>query len=89
MRNMCAAWHPVRHFDRKRAGTLCAAAGDVHVAVILRMDVFREERARSMSREPTPSSVFDIVNDVVASALATNPRVESAAEVGWLSQLLR
>ena len=46
MGNMCAAWHRVRHLDRKGAGTLCGAAGNVHIAVMLRTDVFREERAR-------------------------------------------
>ena len=71
MGNMCAAWHRVRHLDRKEAGTLCGAAGNVHIAVMLRTDVFREERARSMSTKPTPCRVFDIVNQVVASSLAT------------------
>ena len=67
------SWHRVRNLDRQRAGALCAAAGDVHAAVMLRTDVFREERARSMSKKPTPCRVFDIVNNVVASALATTP----------------
>ena len=40
---------------------------------MLRTDVFREERARSMSTKPTPCRVFDIVNQVVASSLATDP----------------
>ena len=73
MGNLCAAWHRVRHLDRKEAGTLCGAAGKVHIAVMLRTDVFREERARSMSTKPTPCRVFDIVNQVVASSLATDP----------------
>ena len=73
MGNMCAAWHRVHHLDRKEAGTLCGAAGNVHIAVMLRTDVFREERARSMSTKPTPCRVFDIVNQVVASSLATDP----------------
>ena len=72
MGNMCAAWHRVRHLDRKEAGTLCGAAGNAHIAVMLRTDVFREERARSMSTKPTPCRVFDIVNQVVASPLATD-----------------
>ena len=73
MGNMCAARHRVRHLDRKEAGTLCGAAGNVHIAVMLRTDVFREERASSMSTKPTPGRVFDIVNQVVASSLATAP----------------
>ena len=96
MGNMCVAWHRVRHLDRKEAGTLCRAAMNVHIAVMLRTDVFREERARSMSTKPTPCGVFDIVNQVVASSLATDPlrfpdlgtclaEAESVAEVGmWL-----
>ena len=52
---------------------LCGAAGNVQIAVMLRTDVFREERARSMSTKPTPCGVFDIVNQVVASSLATDP----------------
>ena len=72
MGNLCAAWHRVRHFERTRAQLLCAAAGDVQIAVMLRTDVFRDNRARGMQK-PNPGRVFDIVNDVVASALATNP----------------
>ena len=73
MGNMCAAWHRVHHLDRREAGKLCGAAGNVHVAVMLRTDVFREERARAMNTKPTPCRVFDIVNRVVASTLATDP----------------
>ena len=73
MGNMCAAWHRVHHFDRHQAGTLCEAAGDVHIAVMLRTDVFRDNRARGMKQKPNPCKVFDIVNDIVASALATKP----------------
>ena len=73
MGNLCAARHRVWHPDRKGAGALCEAAGNVHIAVMLRTDVFREERARSMLTAPTPSRVYDIVNQVVASSLATDP----------------
>ena len=73
MGNMCAAWHRVHHLDRKEAGTLCGAAGNVHIAVMLRTDVFREERARSTATKPTPGRVCDIVNEVVAESLATDP----------------
>ena len=66
MGNMCAAWHRVRHLDCKGAGTLCGAAGNLHIAVMFRTEVFREVRARSMR-------VFDIVNQVVASSLANYP----------------
>ena len=73
MGNMCAAWHRVHHLDHAEAGALCEAAGNVHIAVMLRTDVFREERARSMSSKPTPCRVFDLVNQVVAESLATAP----------------
>ena len=73
MGNMCAAWHRIHHLDREEAGTLCEAAGNVQIAVMLRTDVFREERARSMSTKPTPCGVFDLVNQVVAESLATDP----------------
>ena len=64
MGNMCAAWHRVRDIDCKGAGNLCGAAGNVHIAAMLRTDV----------TPPTPCRVFDIVNQVVASSLATMSR---------------
>ena len=69
--NLCAPWHRVRHLEQP--GPLCAAAGDVHVAVMLRTDVFRAERSRAMKVKPKPVEVFDIVNEVVASALSARP----------------
>ena len=73
MGNMCAARHRVRHIGRTEAGALCGAVGKAQIAVMLRTDVFREERARWMKAKPTPSEVYDIVNEVVASSLATDP----------------
>ena len=73
MGNMCAARHRVRHLDHKDAGRLCGAAGNAHIAVMLCTDVFREERACRMNTVPTPSRVYDIVNQIVASSLATDP----------------
>ena len=73
MGNMCTAWHRVHYLDRKEAGKLCQAAGDVHIAIMLYTDVFREEWARAASQKPTPSAVFDIVNQVIASKLASDP----------------
>ena len=69
--NLCASWHCVRHLEQ--AGQLCAAVGDVHVAVMLRTDVFRAERSRATNVKPKPAEVFDIVNEVVASALSARP----------------
>ena len=69
--NLCAPCHRVRHLEQP--GPLCAAAGDVHVAVMLRTDVFRAERPRAKKCKPKPAEVFDIVNEVVASALSARP----------------
>ena len=69
--NLCASWHRVRHLEQP--GPLCAAAGDVHVTVMLHTDVFRAERSRATKFKPKPEAVFDIVNEVVASRLAARP----------------
>ena len=71
--NLCAPYHRVRHFEQP--GPLCAAAGDVHVTVMLRTDVFRAERSRATKFKPKPEEVFDIVNGIVASALSEQPLV--------------
>ena len=69
--NLCAPFHRVRHLEQ--TGPLCAAAGDVQVAVMFRTDVFRAERSRATKFKPRPEEVFDIVNEVVASALSARP----------------
>ena len=69
--NLCAPQHRVRHFEQP--GPIGAAAGNVHVAVMLRTDVFRAERSRAKKFKPKPAEVFDIVNEVVASALSARP----------------
>ena len=69
--NLRAPWHCVRHQEQE--GPLCAAAGDVHVTVMLRADVFRDERSRAKKIKPRPVEVFDIVHEVVASALSARP----------------
>ena len=69
--NLCAPWHRVRHFEQP--GPFGAAAGDVHVAVMLRTDVFRVARARAMKAKPRPVEVFDFVNEIIASALSERP----------------
>ena len=43
------------------------------MAVMLRTDVFRAERSRAMKVNPRLVDVFDIVNEVVASALSARP----------------
>ena len=68
---VCPHFHRVRHLEQ--TGPLCAAAGDVQVAVMFRTDVFRAERSRATNVKPKPAEVFDIVNEVVASALSARP----------------
>ena len=41
--------------------------------VMLRTDVFWAELSRAMKAKPKPTEVFDIVNEVVASALSARP----------------
>ena len=53
--NLCAPCHRVGHLEQP--GPLCAAAGDVHVAVMLRTDVFRAERSRAKKCKPKPVEV--------------------------------
>ena len=69
--NLCAPWHRVRHFEQP--GPIGAVGANVHVAVMLRTDVFRAERSRAKKCKPKPAEVFDIVNEVVASRLAARP----------------
>ena len=40
---------------------------------MLRTDVFRAEHSRAKKFKPKPAEVFDIVNEVVASALSARP----------------
>ena len=70
--NMCAACHRVSHLDCKEPGMLSEAAGNVHIAVMLCTDVFREEQSNLFLPKPTPITVFRIVNQVVASTLASD-----------------
>ncbi len=69
--HLCAPWHRVRHLEQ--AGPLRTAAGDFLVVVMLRTDVFQEERSRGMKVKPKPCGVFDIVIEVVAYALSARP----------------
>ena len=76
--NLCAPWHRVRHFQEQAGDVemfrpLCGAATHVHVVVMLRTDVFRALQSRATKSRPKPVEVFDIVNEVVASALSGQP----------------
>ena len=68
--NLTAPWHRVRHTEI--AAPFCPAV-DVHVAVMLRTDVFRHSRSRATKVKPQPVKVFDIVNEVAAAALSSRP----------------
>ena len=73
--NMCAVEHQVAHVDD--ASDLHCSPADpmqgVKIAVMIRSDVFSQSRARRMSGKPTPTDVFDIVNNVIAQHLASEP----------------
>ena len=78
--NMCAVEHQVEHHDEMWPQTLfqdeeasSASDGGLLITVMLRSDVFRNSRARQLLGKPTPVDIYDIVNDVVAEHLATQP----------------
>ena len=82
--NMCAMNHRVVHKDSDEG----AYRGEtdpvepVHIAVMLRSDVFRSARARNLNATPGPRELFDIVNEETALHLAEQPfRLPSLAEV--------
>ena len=79
--NLCAAWHKVVHLPRKDAGPLWVDgwtedAGPmwgyerVHIAVMLRTNVFAGGRARRMKGRAAPAEVYNVVNIAVAQHLA-------------------
>ena len=70
--NLCAPWHRVRHFQ-EQAAPLCEAAGNAHVTVMFRTDVFRDLQSRATQTRPKPVAMYEIVNEVVASALSARP----------------
>ena len=77
--NMCAAWHRVRHRPPPFAEPLFRPDGatpgspGLHIAVMLRTDVFRADFARRGKAKGRPEDVYDAVNLVVARKLAREP----------------
>jgi hypothetical protein len=61
--NLCTARHQVEHNSQE--------SEPMNIAVMIRSDVFRHNRARALNNKPGPSDVFDIVNAIVAQHLAT------------------
>ena len=79
---MCAVEHQVEHYDAISSQTLfqdaeadSASDGGLQIAVMLRSDVFRHARARQLQGKPSPVDMYDIVNEVVAEHLATQPMI--------------
>ena len=79
--NVCAVEHQVEHHGDSWPQTLChdpeagsaSESPGLHVAVVLRCDVFRHSRARKLTGKPTLVDIYDLVNDAVAEHLATQP----------------
>ena len=71
--NLCAAWHKATHFPPADAKPLWVEDGleGVHVAVMLRSNVFSAARARTMKTTPRPAEVYEVANSAVAQHLAT------------------
>ncbi len=70
--NMCAVDHRVVH-GRSSQGLFGTGDRAVQIAIMLRSDVFRHNRARKRGGKPTPTDMFDIVNTVVATHLGAEP----------------
>ena len=77
MGNLCALNHNVIH-DEQPTGTYgcsssCCDVRQVQIAVLLRSDVFRAARARTINSTPGPVELFRIVNEETAKHLAEQP----------------
>ena len=72
--NVCAIEHNVEHVEAA-PGTWGAAPPEsqLQVAVMLRSDLFRQNRARRINACPGPRELFRVVNDVFARHLAEVP----------------
>ena len=72
--NLCAISHNVRHGALSEG---CYGDGPpedrLQIAVMLRSDFFRENRARRLNAAPGPKPLFDLVNSVTAKHLADVP----------------
>jgi hypothetical protein len=75
--NLCAAWHKVVHLPRKDAGPLWREKHKrrgkvrlVHIAVMLRSNVFAGCRSRTTQGRAGPVEVYNVANTAVAQHLA-------------------
>ena len=77
--NLCAARHKVVHLPPEDAGPLwvdgCSQLGGagserVHIAVMLRSNVFASNRSRTMKGRAGPAEVYNVANTAVAQHLA-------------------
>ena len=77
--NMCAVEHQVEHYNEHHDQVLFVNDGAASpsegpgllIAVMLRSDVFRHTRARTLKGKPSPVDIYDRVNHIVAEHLAT------------------
>ena len=72
--NLCALSHIVVHGEHA-AGSYGGGppSEQVHIAVMLRTDVFPAARARTVNATPGPAELFEIVNSATARHLAEQP----------------
>ena len=76
---------------RDRSRVKSPPGKQVQIAVMLRSDVFRESRSRTINSTPGPVEVFNIVNRETALHLSEQPLYlpdlgEVLAESEWLSK---
>ena len=71
--NLCALEHNVVHGAESAGCYKPVEQPEWQIAVMLRTDVFRATRSRSINTTPAPRKVFDIVNRETARQLADWP----------------
>ena len=70
--NLCALKHNARH-SATSDGCLGAGEEQVQIAVMLRTDVFRAARTRTLNATPGPAELFHIVNEQTAKHVSQEP----------------
>ena len=82
--NLCAPWHQVVHATGETVEPLYREeprGEGIHIAVMLRSDVFRCARARAKGGEPSPVDVYRAINACVAANIGRGGlRLPSLAE---------
>ena len=65
--NLCAMSHTVAHGEHAAGSYGCGPPSEqVQIAVMLRTDVCRAARARTLNATPGPAELFEIVNNATA-----------------------